>query len=278
MGVACVSHLRILTPQNWHDFEDLYTPAMQVLSPVRACLLSFCRICSRRSGSGFSSRFRIRWTSPKKHGQQIDTRNYLHSSWICFFDVWKKKNLPNGGEKWWFYHSKITHFKQTQINKKSTSFILPTWVFLLNPPLFFLSSEKTHPPKLGERNPGDLASDNLMSIGQDDFVLFWLKSHTFLLDPFHIGRHHLGGEIFWTKNQSPVESTHPFGKPPATPTMKGIRAFFSLLVKVAKGVCSSSVWWNDLIWFLFRKDLGLGMWPKKWILRMSKKWIYTTEN
>ena len=38
---------------------------------------------------------------------------------------------------------------------------------------------------------------------------------------------------------------HPFANPPATPTMKGIPTY-SLLGKVAKGVCSSSVCWNNL--------------------------------
>ena len=29
----------------------------------------------------------------------------LSEAWVCLFDVWKKCDLPNGGEWWWFTHS-----------------------------------------------------------------------------------------------------------------------------------------------------------------------------
>ena len=53
---------------------------------------------------------------------------------------------------------------------------------------------------------------------------------------------------------------HPFGNPPATPTMKGI-PFFCLLVKVWLG-CVPKVWWNTLrITFCLFRQLFLGILP-----------------
>ena len=64
------------------------------------------------------------------------------------------------------------------------------------------------------------------------------------------------GSVVQENCNTPREQAHPIGNPLATPIMKGIRAY-SLLVKVAEGVCSSSVCWNNLrLWHRFFEMLS----------------------